>query len=120
MKTVAATASALVLASGLLAAYSSYALGTAEGGRLVTLALGGLLAVDSVTCFLGLRQAFAAGAALCFATVLAEWALGVSAAHWQLGVIVLSAAGAVVSVLAFMSPSRMPEQANPMNLPVFG
>ncbi len=120
MKAVAASASALVLASGLLAAYSGYALVTAQGGHLVMLALGGLLAVDSAACFLGLRPAFAAGAALCFATVLAEWTLGGGASYWQLGVIVLSAAGAIASVLAFRSPSRMPEQANPMNLPVFG
>lgn len=120
MKTVAAIASSLVLLSGLLTAYAGYALAAAHALQLTTLALGVLLMADSVACFLGLRPAFAAGAVLCVATVLVEGVIGGGVSYWQLGVIALSAAGAVASVLAFRSPSRIPEQANPMNLPVFG
>lgn len=87
----------------------------------VVLALGVLLLADVVVCRWGPRPAFFAGVVLSAGLLVSN-----AMAYSTLGGIpliagmILSVLGAVADFEATRSVQRIPEQANPMNLPVFG
>ncbi|MDV3243834.1 MAG: hypothetical protein LYZ66_01510 [Nitrososphaerales archaeon] len=120
MNTIKTTASTVALLSGLLTAYAGYSSSAPEGSGFAITGLGVLLAADSLACFYGIRYAFGVGAVL--AAVFAVFA----SVAWsalsavQIATILLSLVTVISSVLAFRASSKMPEQGNPMNLPVFG
>ncbi len=121
MNTTRAAASIMALASGAVVAYAGAASGLSQDGNLLITALGGLLVIDSLACFFGWRLAFAVSAAvsvLILATASIGW--GSALSELRLGAVVLDLANVAASLLAFRSSTRLPEQANPMNLPVFG
>jgi hypothetical protein len=79
------------------------------------------LVVDALVCSIGVRSAFAVGAVLSVAVA------AVSALGWggQVGAVpasvtAVSLVSAALDVLAVRRRSQLNEQANPMNLPVFG
>jgi hypothetical protein len=92
-----------------------------SGLPLVVLALGVLLLIDAIACRWGNWVPFFAGVVLS-AGLLVSGAL----AYATLGGIplaagmILSVIGAITNFLAARSSQKIPEQANPMNLPVFG
>ena len=78
------------------------------------------LFVDSLLCIYGVHYAFPV-AAILSAALAADAPLLFSGFDYQeLGLLGLSLIGLALSVLAFRSTSKLSEQANPMNLPVFG
>jgi hypothetical protein len=83
--------------------------------------LGGILLVCGVVSLAGFRVALVPGTAA--AAIMAE-AMGLIAAQSHVPVdvplAVLSAGAAVLSFWALRSRTALSEQANPMNLPVFG
>ena len=77
--------------------------------------------VDAAVCVWGAWFAFPTGAALSGIS-LALFALAYSGAPDQalLAVSIVSLAGTIANVVAFRIKPSIAEQANPMNLPVFG
>jgi len=83
--------------------------------------VGGILVVDSLVSFAGVRVSFAFGAALS-AVVLARLALewsGYFAADVEIAA-VLSVICIVVDAIAFRPAKGLSEKDSPLNLPVFG
>ena len=82
--------------------------------------VGGMLVADSLVSFKGYR------AALLLAAILSAGVLGLVAAEWgeygpgSLYSSLLSVAAAAVCLVASRSPKDIPDQAHPLNLPVFG
>ena len=100
---------------------------------LLVPALGVLLAVDGVLGTWGARFAFPAGSVLSavFLAVMAYAFISDSAgagAYTDMGLVrldelvaaALALAGTVLNAVAARGKTRLPEQVNPMNLPVFG
>jgi hypothetical protein len=83
--------------------------------------LGAILIITAVLSVVRVRLAFVAGGVLSsvVACIMAIYAavLGITS---DIPLTLLSAAAAVLSFLASRRASRLPEQYNPMNLPVFG
>ncbi len=84
-------------------------------------ALGGLLVVDSLVSFLGLRLSFALGA-LFSATLLVVVALrwGEYSTTDSAAAVVLSVCAVAVDALASRPARALSEKDSPLNLPVFG
>jgi len=88
----------------------------------VILVLGLLLLVDGCVCLYGLRQGFYLGVALSAisaALVLFEWA-GQNPGLVAVGFVLVYLAAVIGNLVAVWKKSGLPEQANPMNLPVYG
>ncbi|MDG6983731.1 MAG: hypothetical protein JRN28_04200 [Nitrososphaerota archaeon] len=84
--------------------------------------VGILLVLDALVCFVGLRSAFVVGgvlSAVVAAATALDWSGGAGLGAWA-GLVVLSLASVVLDFLAFRHRGQLGEQANPMNLPVFG
>jgi len=83
--------------------------------------LGAIVIIVAAVSFLGLRSAFALGGALS-AILAVAGALVAAKALSDAGVILvlLAAGSAALSFWAFRHRDILSEQANPMNLPVFG
>lgn len=83
--------------------------------------LGAILALIAVLSVVRMRLAFVAGGVLCsvIACIMAIYVavLGITS---DVPLTLLSAAAAVLSFLASRRAHAMPEEYNPMNLPVFG
>jgi hypothetical protein len=79
-----------------------------------------VLLVASIPCIYGVHYAFPV-AALLSAILAADspMALSGSLLH-EVGLVALSLIAIAMDILAFRTASTMPEQGNPMNLPVFG
>ena len=121
MNALRASAAGVGLLGGALASYVGYASRASFGAHVLLVALGVALVADSAVCFLGWRTAFAGSAALSALLVvvaLATWGSSLSAA--QSATVAVASASLLLALLAFRSSSSIPEQANPMNLPVFG
>ena len=84
--------------------------------------IGVFLALDAVVCFVGFRRAFMVGgvlSAMVAAIVLYSWAGRYGGEAWA-SLVVLSLASVILDLLALRPREQLKEQANPMNLPVFG
>jgi hypothetical protein len=84
--------------------------------------LGIMLLVDGLVGLYGLRLAFSLGgilSAVIGAIVLYEWA-GQNPGAVATGLVVVSFLGVIADLLAINARGGLSEQANPMNLPVFG
>ncbi len=84
--------------------------------------LGAVLVLDALVCYVGFRIAFMVGGALCAivaAIPLYNWAGQSGGGAWA-GLVVLSLVSLVFDFLALRPREQLKEQANPMNLPVFG
>ena len=84
--------------------------------------VGIVLVLDALVCFVGLRSAFVAGgvlSAVVAAVTALDWSGQGGVGAWA-GLVVLSLASVVLDFLAFRHRGQLGEQANPMNLPVFG
>jgi hypothetical protein len=108
------------LITSLLVVFESYT--STAGGTIVEVLLwvGILFLIDSLVCLYGVRQAFYGSAVLSLAVIILVLLLGVPYAVGWLAIILLSALTLSLDVVATRSASKMPEQGNPMNLPVFG
>jgi hypothetical protein len=108
------------LTTGALAAYVAYS-GTSSNLQAALLAVGAVLAIDSLVSFAGIRASFIV-AALLSAGVLAIIAIqwGTYPSTDSAGVLALSAVSLVVDFVASRPVRGLSEQSNPMNLPVFG
>lgn len=92
------------------------------------IALAFVLLADGLIGLWGARFAFTAGAVLSAALLLMVgfryWVESgyqyQSASAGDIVAVVLAAVGAIANVMAMRTKSRLSEQANPMNLPVFG
>ena len=77
--------------------------------------------VNSLVCFLGWRLAFAvSGAVSVLILVAASITWGAAPSELQLSALAANVVNVALALLALRSSTRIPEQANPMNLPVFG
>ncbi|MDE1858585.1 MAG: hypothetical protein KGI26_05940 [Thaumarchaeota archaeon] len=132
MVLVQRAATAVNLLVGLWAVVAAWGLGPAyacpSGGCTVPILqeavpiAGVLLILDALVCFVGLRSAFVAGgvlSAVVAAFTAFNWSGQGSVGIWA-GLLVLSLASVVLDFLAFRHRGQLGEQANPMNLPVFG
>jgi len=121
MKTIKVVASATTIVTGVLGAYVGYASPTPAGSQLLLSALGIVLVLDSLVCLYGVNVAFA-GAAVVSAVLVFTCLIGWGGAYTGLKLVTLLIAvlNIVLSTMAFRSSTGLPEQANPMNLPVFG
>lgn len=84
--------------------------------------IGVVLALDALVCYIGFRSAFIAGGALAAleATITTfNWAEQYGREVWAV-LVVLSLASLIFDLLALRPRGQLKEQANPMNLPVFG
>ena len=121
MKPVKLAASVLALVTGVLGSYASYTSAAPGGTPQVLTAFGAILIVFSLGCFYGANIAFAgsaivSGLMLVFSAL--GWGDGLSTVQWA--ALALAAINIPLSLLAFKSSTGLSEQANPMNLPVFG
>ena len=121
MKTIKVVASATTIVTGVLGAYIGYASPTPAGSQLLVSALGVVLVLDSLACLYGANVAFA-GAAVVSAflvfTFLVGW--GGEFTGLKLATLLIAFLNILLSTIAFRSSTGLSEQANPMNLPVFG
>jgi hypothetical protein len=86
------------------------------------LVLGLVLVVDGFVCLYGLRRGFYLGVALSAVSaglVLFEWA-GRNPGLVAVGFVLVSLLAVIGDLVAIWKKSGLPEQGNPMNLPVFG
>ncbi|MDG6949716.1 MAG: hypothetical protein JRM77_07715 [Nitrososphaerota archaeon] len=84
--------------------------------------LGVILVLDALVCYIGFRSAFMVGGALSAivaAIALYNWAGHYGGEAWT-SLVVLSLMSLVFDLLALRPREQLKEQANPMNLPVFG
>jgi hypothetical protein len=121
MKPLRLAASVAALLGGILGTYSGFVFAASGGIQSLVEALGVILVVDSLVCLYGARLAFAGSAAISASFALAAWVgWGGGNNALQLGTLGVAALSCVLSIAAYRSTSAIPEQANPMNLPVFG
>ncbi len=121
MKPVKLLASVATVVTGILGAYVGYAFPAPAGSQLLITSFGVVLILDSLACLYGANIAFAASAivsGLFVFSALLGWGGGYSAMQWV--ALAVALVDIVLSVIAFRSSTFLPEQANPMNLPVFG
>jgi hypothetical protein len=117
--------SVLSVLNGALAVYIHYSGGVATATTSVSTTwlavVGGVLVVDSLVSFAGVRMSFAVGAALS-AVVLALVALqwGSYVATDAEVAAVLSAICIALDAIAFRPARGLSEKDSPLNLPVFG
>ncbi|MDV3278698.1 MAG: hypothetical protein LYZ69_09600 [Nitrososphaerales archaeon] len=118
-----AAAGALGLADSVLGLYLGYTSPASSvfGALLMWLFwLSIVLLVDSLLCLYGVHYAFLVAGVLAVALAVdAPFALP-STLGPQLALVALSLLALAANILAFRSKSRLSEQGNPMNLPVFG
>jgi len=123
MNALKVTAGVLALADAGLGLYISSFMALPSNTAVfqtVLLWAGAFLLVDSLLCIYGVYYAFPVAAAL-GAALAADSILVFSGFTLQeLALLALSLVVLVLNVLAFRSNSQLSEQANPMNLPVFG
>ena len=120
MTSVKPLATVAGLVTSLIVIFESY---TSTGGGTILAALllaGVLFFIDALVCLYGVRQAFYGGAVLSVAVIILDLLLGTPFAAGWLVVIVLSVVTLGLDIVAIRTRSKMPEQGNPMNLPVFG
>jgi len=121
MKPVKLVAAVVALVSGILAAYTGYVSPAPEGSYLLIAGLGVLLSIVSLGCLYGANAAFAASAVVSGLFAISAWiGWGGGYSDLQLVALALSLVNIALSVLAFRASTSLSEQANPMNLPVFG
>jgi hypothetical protein len=121
MKPIKLLAGLVALASGILAAYTGYVYPAPEGNQLLLESLGVVLIIVSLACLYGANVAFAGSAVVSGLFVLSAWiGWGGGFSGLQLGALGSGVVNTALSALAFKSSTSLPEQANPMNLPVFG
>ena len=102
-----------------LSSFTSFA-GSLAGFQQLLLWASAFLLVDALLCIYGVHYAFPV-AALLSAVLAADAPLLFPAfGYEELALLGLSLIGLALSLLAFRSASTLSEQANPMNLPVFG
>jgi len=122
MNALKLAAGVIALADSALGLYLSFMGAFTKGyGDMATLMFWDsvVLVIVSLLCIYGVHYAFPLAAVL--SAVLAGVApLLLESTSQEVPLVVLSLLALVVSVLAFRSKSMMSEQANPMNLPVFG
>jgi hypothetical protein len=123
MNALKVTAGVLALADSVVGLYLSSATSFPSNLAIFQALLlwaSAFLFVDSLLCIYGVHYAFPAAAAL-GAALAADSPLILSGYTLQEVVLLaLSLIGLILNVLAFRSTSQLSEQANPMNLPVFG
>ena len=86
------------------------------------LVLGLALLVDGFVCLYGLRRGFYVGvplSAVSAGLVLFEWA-GQNPGLVAVGFVLVSLVAVIGDLIAIWKKSGLPEEGNPMNLPVFG
>jgi hypothetical protein len=116
--------SALSLVNGAWALFLYFGVTPgANGGSLSGLValVGGILVVDSLVSFLGMRISFLLGAILSVALLAAvalQW--GAYASSDSTAAVVLSACAALADVVASRPARGLSEKDSPLNLPVFG
>ena len=121
MKTIKLLGSISTVATGALGAYAGYSSPVSEGSQIWITALGVLLIADSLACFYGANVDFALSSlasALLVLLGLVGWGSGYTWVEWA--TVAIGALDVVLGLLAYRSTTSLSEQANPMNLPVFG
>lgn len=121
MKTVKLVASAATIFTGILGAYAGLVLNSSGGSHFILTVLGVALILDSLACLYGANLAFAVAAVVSAALAVAGvvwWGSGYTGIQWT--TLSFAMADVVLSALAFRSSTGLSEEANPMNLPVFG
>jgi hypothetical protein len=123
MNSLKATAGAIALIDSVVGMYLSSTTTVANNldpFESLLLWASAFLLVDSLLCLYGVHYAFPVAAVL-GAVLAGDSLLVLSGYTLQDAVLVaLSASGLVLNLLAYRSTSQISEQANPMNLPVFG
>jgi hypothetical protein len=113
-------AAAAALVDAIATMYVSYFV--LASSVLVTglLLLGVVLLIDAVVCVYGARFAFYGSLVISFLVIVVDSVVGSPQSGPQLLVLSLSLLTILTSIIALRSQSGISEQANPMNLPVFG
>ena len=117
MNTRRVAAGTLALVDGAFGVYAGYTLPTPLS---ILLWLSALLLANSFLCLYGLRIAHLSAAVL---SIVLPGAATLAPAGFdvlQFVLLVLSLASMSTNVVAFRASTGLSEQANPMNLPVFG
>jgi hypothetical protein len=113
-------ASGAGLVTSVLVIFESYSSATGGTTAEALLGVGIVFLLDSLVSLYGVRQALYGSAAMSLAVIILVPLLGVPYAAGWLSAIALSVLTLLLDVVAIRSTSKMPEQGNPMNLPVFG
>jgi len=111
------------LADSALALYLSFMGNLSKSyGNLAALMFwdGVLLLIVSLLCVYGVHYAFPVAAILSAVLAAVAPLLLSPSSSQEVALVALSLLSLVVSIVAFRSKSMISEQANPMNLPVFG
>jgi hypothetical protein len=114
------TAWVLALADSVLGLYVAYAFQASGISGMLLYGLGVVLLVSSLLSLYGVRYAFLLAAVFSVALPADSISALPSMTTPQLAVLALSIASMAANILAFRTGSHLSEQANPMNLPVFG
>ena len=123
MNALKVTAGVLALADSVLALYLYSAMSFPSNLAIfqeLLLWAGAFLLVDSLLCIYGVYYAFPVAAVLGAALAADSLLLLSGYTVQELALSALSLIVLVLNVLAYRSKSHLSEQANPMNLPVFG
>ena len=121
MKLIKLLASVATISAGILGASVGYVSPAPEGDQMLIMAFGVVLILDSLACLYGANIAFAGSAVVSGLFVFSAWVGwggGYSGFEWA--ALAVALVNIVMSVIAYRSSSTLSEQANPMNLPVFG
>jgi hypothetical protein len=104
-----------VVAAGV--AYVSLGSSVLFSGMLV---LGVAMLIDAALCFYGMKYAFHFAIVIALLIIVADVLAGSPLSGLHLPVTILTLLSLAASIVAARSSPGIPEQANPMNLPVFG
>jgi hypothetical protein len=114
-------AGGFALLTGVVETYAGFASSAPEIVRLFVASLGFVLAVDSLACLYGVNIAFVASTFVSVVFGVSAWVgWGGASTDLQLAAMAMAAVNAVFSVYGYRTSTTISEQANPMNLPVFG
>ena len=120
LKLTAGVVSLLDSLSGIYVAFTGTFSSVYGGLPILLFWVSVVLLVASLPCIYGVRYAFPV-AALLSAILAADTPLVLSGSTLlEVGLSAISLAAIAMDIMAFRSASTMPEQGNPMNLPVFG
>lgn len=108
----------LSLLNSLLAIYAYFA-GYAGSYSIAMLVLGTLLLLVSLVCIYGVLYAFYGSAVLSTLVLIISLLVGGTSLYFVL-LDAVSLASLTASAITLRRGSKLPEQAHPLNLPVFG
>lgn len=113
-------AAALSLLTGVVVVYFALTAPRFNLAAQILVGVGIVLLVDALICFRGFTAGFYGSAAMSLLVILSEARTGDLLSTEPFTLVLLSTITLVFDLIALTARTKLTEQGNPMNLPVFG